>query len=142
MAWDIYGQPLRPGHCEVHPHVHEEYPCSVCLAEAQAQGRNKRHDDREYYRAIEQQQYPLPPVVLSYGADFVNGTWVTIEATQFDNQKNPTSWAIRHGNLVMGTGGGYIIEPQPSSRDDEFLQAYRFPSAEAAFHHYKNGPQL
>lgn len=21
-------------HCEVHPHVHEEYPCSVCVAES------------------------------------------------------------------------------------------------------------
>jgi hypothetical protein len=32
MAFDIYGQPLRPGHCEVHPHVGEPYPCTVCLA--------------------------------------------------------------------------------------------------------------
>ena len=34
MSFDIYGNNLRPGHCEVHPHVHEEYPCSVCLAES------------------------------------------------------------------------------------------------------------
>lgn len=33
MSWDIYGNPLARGHCEVHPHVHEEYPCSVCIAE-------------------------------------------------------------------------------------------------------------
>ena len=33
MSWDIYGEPLRRGHCEVHPHVHEEYPCSVCIAD-------------------------------------------------------------------------------------------------------------
>lgn len=33
MSWDIYGEPLRRGYCEVHPHVHEEYPCSVCLQE-------------------------------------------------------------------------------------------------------------
>jgi hypothetical protein len=31
MAWDIYGHALRTGHCEVHPHVAEEYPCSVCM---------------------------------------------------------------------------------------------------------------
>ena len=31
MAFDIYGERLRPGHCEVHPHAHEEYPCSICL---------------------------------------------------------------------------------------------------------------
>ena len=36
MSWDIYGEPLRRGHCEVHPHVHEEYPCSVCISEKQA----------------------------------------------------------------------------------------------------------
>ena len=33
MSFDIYGNPLQRGHCEVHPHVHEEYPCSVCMAE-------------------------------------------------------------------------------------------------------------
>lgn len=37
MSYDIYGEPLRRGHCEVHPHVHEEYPCSVCLAQKQMQ---------------------------------------------------------------------------------------------------------
>lgn len=31
MAWDIYGNPLKRGHCEVHPHIGQEYPCSVCL---------------------------------------------------------------------------------------------------------------
>lgn len=33
MAYDIYGNTLRRGHCEVHPHVHEEYPCSLCYEE-------------------------------------------------------------------------------------------------------------
>ncbi len=31
MAFDIYGNNLRSGYCEVHPDVHEEYPCSECL---------------------------------------------------------------------------------------------------------------
>lgn len=31
MSWDIHGNPLRRGHCEVHPNVHEEFPCSTCL---------------------------------------------------------------------------------------------------------------
>lgn len=34
MSFDIYGNTLRSGHCEVHPHVHEEFPCSVCMAES------------------------------------------------------------------------------------------------------------
>ena len=33
MPYDIYGQNLRAGHCEVHPHIHEEYPCSQCMIE-------------------------------------------------------------------------------------------------------------
>jgi len=35
MSWDIYGNSLRRGHCEVHPHVHEPYPCFVCVNDAQ-----------------------------------------------------------------------------------------------------------
>jgi len=31
MSYDIYGNTLQRGYCEVHPDVPEEYPCSVCL---------------------------------------------------------------------------------------------------------------
>ena len=34
MAFDIYGNVLRPGHCEVHPDVAEPYPCWYCRAES------------------------------------------------------------------------------------------------------------
>ena len=37
MAWDIYGNKLRPGHCEVHPDVNVEYPCHFCLREKDQQ---------------------------------------------------------------------------------------------------------
>ena len=30
MSYDIYGNHLRPGYCEVHPDIPETYPCSVC----------------------------------------------------------------------------------------------------------------
>lgn len=43
MSWDIYGEKLRPGHCEVHPSVHEEYPCSVCLKETQRRQEKSEH---------------------------------------------------------------------------------------------------
>lgn len=36
MSFDIYGERLRPGHCEVHPHVHEEYPCSLCMEKSRS----------------------------------------------------------------------------------------------------------
>jgi len=31
MPYDIYGNILQKGHCEVHPDVPEEYPCSRCM---------------------------------------------------------------------------------------------------------------
>jgi microsomal dipeptidase-like Zn-dependent dipeptidase len=35
MSFDIYGNNLKRGHCEVHHHVEEEYPCSQCVMESQ-----------------------------------------------------------------------------------------------------------
>ena len=43
MAYDIYGNILERGHCEVHPWVNESYPCPECI------GDNKQS-----------QQYPEP----------------------------------------------------------------------------------
>ena len=54
MSWDIYGNPLRRGHCEVHPHVHEEYPCSVCMAE-----KRQQLQPEPYYNVVEQLQSEL-----------------------------------------------------------------------------------
>lgn len=31
--FDIYGNNLKAGHCEVHPHVAQPYPCSACTSE-------------------------------------------------------------------------------------------------------------
>jgi len=38
MAFDIYGDELERGFCEVHPHIKQEYPCSQCDME-----RNQRN---------------------------------------------------------------------------------------------------
>ena len=32
MSFDVYGSPLAPGHCEVHPGTAHPYPCPCCLA--------------------------------------------------------------------------------------------------------------
>lgn len=59
MAYDIYGNSLRRGHCEVHPHVHEEYPCSLCYAEAEKyehQQREKKHYERMERLHYEEQE--------------------------------------------------------------------------------------
>ena len=49
MSFDIFGQPLKRGHCEVHPHVNEEWPCSLCLMESEQRrltesNNNAQHD--------------------------------------------------------------------------------------------------
>lgn len=33
MSFDIYGQVLRDGHCEIHPNVPTPYPCHYCTTE-------------------------------------------------------------------------------------------------------------
>ncbi len=47
MAFDIYGNTLRPGYCEVHPDMPESYPCSQC-------------DEEIRMRYLPEQQYPEP----------------------------------------------------------------------------------
>lgn len=55
MSFDIYGNNLLRGHCEVHPYVHEPYPCSVCFRDADEQKR-MREQEYEHYRALEIEQ--------------------------------------------------------------------------------------
>lgn len=33
MSFDIYGNRLKPGHCEVHPDVAQHFPCECCYDE-------------------------------------------------------------------------------------------------------------
>ena len=40
MSFDIYGNNLKRGHCEVHPQVAEEYPCSLCQHQHSQHQRN------------------------------------------------------------------------------------------------------
>lgn len=44
MSYDIYGNHLRRGYCEVHSDIPESYPCSICSMESE-----------QYYK--EQDQY-------------------------------------------------------------------------------------
>lgn len=49
MSFDIYGENLRPGFCEVHPHVAESYPCSLCHADLS----RRAEQEREYQKAMD-----------------------------------------------------------------------------------------
>ena len=53
MSWDIYGNTLQRGHCEVHPHVHEEYPCSVCLSERRQRDEANRDHQAQHDMILE-----------------------------------------------------------------------------------------
>ena len=55
MAFDIYGERLRGGHCEVHPHVHEEYPCHVCLIESRRKTELWEQQERAWEAEIDAQ---------------------------------------------------------------------------------------
>lgn len=48
--WDIYGQPLKRGHCEVHSWINEEYPCSLCMSEKKQKDMEEKQSE-QYYEA-------------------------------------------------------------------------------------------
>lgn len=56
MSFDIYGEQLARGHCEVHPWVHAEYPCPVCLGDS-AKKRREMEEERRYHREMEEAYY-------------------------------------------------------------------------------------
>lgn len=66
MAYDIYGNVLTRGNCEVHPWVGEEYPCSLCYRERQEYDRQRDEQAAlertisEYYAAQEWASYCEP----------------------------------------------------------------------------------
>ncbi len=55
MSYDIYGNNLRPGYCEVHPDNPEPYPCSICQIEVE-QAEMLRREEEAYYAAMEEQR--------------------------------------------------------------------------------------
>ena len=48
MSYDIYGNPLSPGHCEVHPCVAQSYPCQQC--------RDEEYQDERYEDYVHEQR--------------------------------------------------------------------------------------
>lgn len=52
MAYDIYGDLLERGHCEVHPWVPEEYPCRECQRDEERR-QHYVNMEREYLEALE-----------------------------------------------------------------------------------------
>ena len=57
MPYDIYGDNLRNGFCEVHPYVEQEYPCQICWQEIEREKQRQR-EHRENLQ-LQNEQYHL-----------------------------------------------------------------------------------
>ena len=68
MSYDIFGNPLRKGYCEVHPNIPQEYPCYICCQEIEEENR---------IRQI--QQRPEQPEPKIYEIDFEGHVLAKIE---------------------------------------------------------------
>lgn len=51
--FDIYGQTLKPGHCEVHPVVGVPSPCPMCHAEMDSQRVINQQPDQQVWSGEE-----------------------------------------------------------------------------------------
>ena len=71
MSYDIYGNPLQRGHCEVHPHVAEEYPCSVCMADKRQRDTIDRYEEAqvEEHQQLEAKLYNM---ILAFKAHYAS----------------------------------------------------------------------
>ncbi len=68
MSYDIHGFPLKSGYCEVHPHVHQEYPCSLCYAEIEKHHRMKQEELR-VSKAIQEERDASIGVIEQIGQE-------------------------------------------------------------------------
>ena len=78
---------------------------------------------------------PMLGVVLTYGLSFDKNRmeWITIEATKYDEENKPITWAVRQGRTCLSKlSGGFDYEPMPSSRDSAFFNEYRFNTPDEA----------
>ena len=96
MPYDIYGEPLRRGYCEVHPDVPEEYPCSVCMQKHQCESEPSQ---------------PEPTVMDYIGFDaevFEKASVAVVEAAK-QNNENEFHAAIERLITVLDTEYVYSI---------------------------------
>lgn len=56
MSWDIHGEPLAPGCCEVHPWVREPFPCGICVADSRRY-EEQRQEEEAFWHAQQDEYY-------------------------------------------------------------------------------------
>jgi len=54
MSFDIYGNYLRSGYCEVHPDHRGDYPCDLCKEEEYYR---QQQEEEEYRQQQEEEEY-------------------------------------------------------------------------------------
>ena len=94
MSWDIYGNPLRRGYCEVHPDVHQEYPCSICMTEKQQQF--QPHDELEQlkYEFAQQGDY------IRKLESEIAGLWQKLRSAQHEVEALQSKNAALEDNII------------------------------------------
>lgn len=99
MAYDIHGNILRRGHCEIHPHVAEEYPCSLCY-EQDRKWKNYKEQEKEYYKAMNSAFENKKPVTIVCSAiwyqDFQTMTYLPENC-----DKGVVLCGIRHTQIIQ-----------------------------------------
>lgn len=71
MSYDIHGNVLKEGYCEVHPNVPEYYPCYICYQEIDIENQRQQHK----YEQL-QPEHPEPKI---YEIDFEGHVLAKIE---------------------------------------------------------------
>lgn len=56
----------------------------------------------------------------------------TVAARTFDAAGHPATWVVEEMGCVLNRDNEWEVEPQPSSRDADFIARTRFHSAEGA----------
>lgn len=105
MAFDIYGNDLRPGYCEVHPQVGEEYPCWICCKEIDQENERQRLNrefqqaqDRDYQKAMEKEYLESVSEYKIFEIDFEGHVLTKLK---FENGQLEVLGAINgYGNAV------------------------------------------
>jgi hypothetical protein len=61
------------------------------------------------------------------------GDWRSIRELKVERRRvDPEAWAIESEGKVLMRDGMWVLEPRPSSRDDDFLAETRWPTARDA----------
>lgn len=88
LSWDIYGNQLTQGHCEVHPHVGEEYPCFVCIGD-------KREYSIDRDRELGHHKLKIVECTLSRLVDELSDSFPLLDEVGLDPDVHHCEWSIQ-----------------------------------------------